>query len=474
MKKKLKILATGVLGSAGLIFGTRFVTNNLTNWIGKILMTDEYGENLLELYSAGKKVGIQNVAELNLRAETGKVIKRPLGSPRQTINFDGLMFTPAQLNRLPEGINQPVDTRTVIGKKCKRPLVLDTPILISAMAYGFALSEQAKYAMAKASSLAGTAANTGVGPLLQKERDLADRLVIQYHRGNWTKDPNELRQADMIEIQIGQGAILGMGLTVPPNQIDETLRQRLELHPGEPAIIKSRLPELEQPNGLRKLVIGLRELSDGVPIGCKVAMGNDLEAELDVMLDAGVDVIVLDGSQAGTMGSPPLFQDDFGLPTLIGLVRAIDHLEKSGLRNQIDLIVSGGLYTPGHFLKVLALGADAVYIGTATLLAVSHTQVLKPIPFEPPTQLIWQDAKYAHKFNWKKGAKTLANFINSCTDEMKEGVKALGKTKLSQVTKADLISLDKVTTAITGIPLAYPDKTDHRINRTRQRVRRTP
>ena len=474
MKNKFKLLAAGILGSTGLYFGTRYLMNNLTNWIGKILMTDEYGENLIELYTASKRIGIQNIAELNLRAESGQVIKRPLGSPRTAISLDGLKFNAAQVYQLPTELNQPIDCQTIIGKNSNQPLILKTPIILSGMAYGFAVTEQAKYAMAKASSLAGTATNTGIGPLLPKERQLADRLIIQYQRGAWNKEPEILKQADMIEIQFGQGAILGLGIMTSPSEIDDTLRKRLGLAPEEPTIVPSRFSETKYDNGLPKLVAYLKEISDGVPIGCKIAITNDIEKDLEILLNANVDVIALDGSQGGSIGSPPLLQDDFGLPTLIGLVRAIDYLEKTGRRNQVDLIVGGGLFSPSHFLKVLALGADAIYIGTASLLAMSHTQVLKPVPFEPPTQLVWQNAKYAHRFDWKKGAQSLANYIKSCTDEMKDGVRTLGKTSIHQVNKNDLICLDRITSEITGIPLAYQEKLSSNLTRRRQLARRTP
>lgn len=474
MNRKLKLLAAGILGTSGIIYGARFLTNNLTTWIGKIIMSDEYGENLMELYTASKKIGLQNIAEINLRAETGQVIKRPIGSPGPTISLDGLRFTPAQLHRLPEQIEQPIECRTIIGKNSSKPLILETPILVAGMGYGFAVTEQAKYAMAKGSSLAGTATNTGIGPYLSKERHLADRLIIQYQRGNWNKKPEILKQADMIEIQVGQGAILGVGISAAPREIDETFRKRLNLAPGEPAMVNSRFSELQQKDGLNKLVAYLRQVSEGVPIGVKLAVGNNLEQDLEIILQANVDVIAIDGSQAGTMGSPPLLQDDFGLPTIIGLVRAVDYLEKTGRRDDVDLMVGGGLYTPSHFMKALALGADAVYIGTATLLAISHTQVLKPIPFEPPTQLVWQNSKYAMKFNWKKGAQSLANFINSCTDEIRDGVRALGKTSIHQVNKTDLTALDQVTAEITGVPMAYQAKRPANITRRRQPVRRAP
>ena len=199
MTTKHKWLFAALAGTAGLYVGTRMLTHQAVKQIGKILTTDPYHENLTEMFSAAYRVGIQNIWEANLRAETGKVINRPLGSPRKVTTFDGLAFSPVFLTRLPTPHYTKIDTKTIIGKRCKKPMILSTPIIISGMAYGLALSKEAKLALAKASAMAGTATNTGEGFWLPEERDLAANLIIQYNRGSWSKDPDILRQADMIE-----------------------------------------------------------------------------------------------------------------------------------------------------------------------------------------------------------------------------------------------------------------------------------
>ena len=145
-------------------------------------------------------MGIQNVWETNLRAEQGKVINRPFGSPKKFIDFSGLSFSPVYLKSMPTPESKEVKMNTVIGKGCKKPLNLSTPIIVSGMAYGLGLSKQTKYALAKGTAMAGTATNTGEGPLLHFERKLAKNVIIQYNRGKWTKEPEVLAQADMIEI----------------------------------------------------------------------------------------------------------------------------------------------------------------------------------------------------------------------------------------------------------------------------------
>lgn len=470
MKKTTKVVAASIAGSTALFFGARAVISQLTKSIGKILMTDPYDQNLLELFSAAYRVGAQTIAETNLRAGTGDVINRPLGSPRQFLDFNGVAFSPAYLKTLPTPVNTKIATKTIIGKNCAKPLRLETPIIISGMAYGFGLSERAKWALAKGTSMAGTATNTGEGPWLQKERDLAKNLILQYNRGTWNKEPEIISQADMIEIQLGQGAIAGVGHKIANKDLTPKARNRLHLGANEPAIIESYHPELLQTNGLAKLVQRLRGISDGVPIGVKLSFNNTLETEIDIALRAGVDVLILEGTQAATKGSSPILQDEFGLPTIMGLSRAAHYLEKTGARSQVDLIIAGGLFTPGDFLKALALGADAVYIGSIALFALSHTQSLKAVPFEPPTQVVWDTGKYRDKFNWQQGAVSLAKFIKSCTLEMAEGVRALGKTDIHDVNRSDLVALDELTAQITGLTPAWID-INRMSPRTRDRIR---
>jgi len=455
MDKRYQWLLAGLAGAAGIVFGSRAVIHQITKQMGNIFLKDPYSENIAEFFSAAHRVGVQNIWETNLRAETGQVINRPLGTPRKFLNLNGLAFNPVFLHRLPTPHNVKVDTQTIIGKHCHKPLVLSTPIIISGMAYGLALSKEAKYALAKGSALAGTATNTGEGLWLQRERDLATNLIIQYNRGKWNKDPAILQQADMIEIQLGQGALAGIGHYTSGRDLSPQVRKQLGLGPSADALIEASHQEIRQPNDLRKLVDWLREITDGVPIGVKLAFTNTIEEEIDIAVDAGVDVLALEGTQSATKGAPPIVEDDFGLPTLIGLCRAVRHIEKKKLKDKISLIVAGGLYNPGDMLKVLALGADAVYLGSIMLFAMTHTQSLKALPFEPPTQVVWETGKYKNRFDWKAGAEAVAKFITSCTLEMEYGVRALGKTAISQVNRSDLVALDEITAKVTGLQPAW-------------------
>jgi methylamine---glutamate N-methyltransferase subunit C len=374
----------------------------------KKLMTNPYDKNMYELISSASRIGLQTIVETNLRSQEGKVVERPMGSPKQFPNMDELMFNIPQLYTMPTPLEQTIDTRVTIGKKAKKPFVIDMPIMITAMAYGEALSAKAKEALAKGSAMAGISSNSGEGPFLAEERKAARHLIYLYNRGDWGKTPEIMRQCDGIEIQLGQGAFGGVGHVLKAKKIDRELRKALNYPKGKDAVVHSRQPEVQRPEDLAKLVQKLRDIGRGIPIGVKIAAGKYLEADLEWICNAGADYIAIDGAEAATKGSSPILQDDFGVPLVFAVTRAADWLQKYNFRDSVTLIAGGKIRTPADMLKACALGADACYIGAIALFAMSHTQVLKPLPFEPPTEIIWYKARYANKFNVNEGAQGAA------------------------------------------------------------------
>nr|WP_315988661.1 FMN-binding glutamate synthase family protein [Desulforamulus aquiferis] len=268
-----------------------------------------------------------------------------------------------------------------------------------------------------------------------------------------------LKQSDAIEIQFGQGANAGAGKTLKAENMNEKLRSRLGLQRGQDAVIHNRLEGIESEQDLKALIGKLREVTNGVPIGVKIGAGKYLEDDLRIIVQAGADFVSVDGAEAGTHGSLPTLEDDFGVPTAIAAARAGNFWEHNNLKGRVSLLVGGGISTPGDCLKIMALGADAVYLGTAILYATTHTQVLKVVPFEPPTQLAWQEGKYSGKFDINKGAKSLARFLRSTVYEMEEAVKALGKSSVGEVSKEDIFSLDKDMAELSGIAFAFSGQT---------------
>lgn len=431
----------------------------LFKWlVGRIIrriMTDKYSENLWEMVTAMTRISPRVVVENSLRAYTGKVIERPFGTPRKFPGFDNLIFSPAQLAVRPENENVPVKTETVIGPKAKRPLVIDIPLMAAGMAYGIGLSEKVKVAIAKGTAAVGTCTNSGEGAFLPEERAAAKYFILQYASGFWAKDPEILKQADAIEIRLGQGAIAAASGFIPGENVQGRMAELLKVPEGQSLIIPAKHAELPRGKDLRRLVEKLRSLTGGVPIGIKMAPSAWLEADLEIAIRAGVDFISLDGGQAGTKAGAPILQDDFGLPTLFALVRAVRYLKQRGVKDRISLLSGGGYATPGECLKALALGADAIYLGTALLWAMTHEQVIKALPWEPPTQLTWYEGMMADQFDEEKAADNLANFFTSFVEEMKVATLALGKNAIHDVNTTDLVALDEWTSKITNIPLAH-------------------
>jgi len=386
------------------------------------------------------------------RAKNGKPLSEPLGSTLNFKDFQDLMFVP-NMFPLPDGT--PLDKKVTIGKKAKKPMELPVPFMIAAMAYGSSVSMRVKLALAKASTVVGTATNSGESGFLAEEREIAKLYVVQYNRAGWGNEPEQLKQADMIEIKMGQGASAGDGFSIGHELIGDDLRKHLKLEEGQDAVMPARFPDINNEEDLKNKVNELRELTDGVPIAVKIAAGN-IESDLDKLLYAGVDAIVLDGAQGETAGSPEITINNFGIPSLYALVRAVEHLERKGARNIVSLIMTGGFRDSADMLKAIALGADAFYIGYPVDIASVYTQLNRMPPGSSPADLYLYDGKHTDLFDIKEGADCAGNFLKALAEEMDIALRCLGKDSIHKLSKEDLVCLTQEMAQITGVKLAYP------------------
>ncbi|MDI3256814.1 MAG: FMN-binding glutamate synthase family protein [Kyrpidia sp.] len=437
----------------------------IENWVRSIvnetvdkaltrIVRDQYAENLFEMVPVTGKVGAVAMTETAMRAARGMAPSRPLGSPIHFSPWEKLLFSPVHLIRMPTPEDVGIETATVIGPAARHPLTLSMPILIAGMSFGGALSKRAKIALARAASAVGTATNTGEAGLLEEEREAADLLIGQYNRGGWLNDPEQYKRVDAIEIQLGQGAQASASQRTAAHNIGEEYRRVFRLAEGKPAVIHSRLPGVDRPGDFIRLVERLRK-ETGVPVGLKIAATHHLEREMEIALAAGVDFITVDGAEGGTHGGAPTLQDDVGLPTLFAVVRASEFLARTGGRGRVSLLAAGGLITPGQMLKALALGADAVYAGTAPLLAMVSDRMVEALPFEPPTSLVVYTGKLTDQLDVEKGARNVVRFLHACVHEMESVVQSLGKTAVADVTKSDLIALDPFVAWAAGVPWGW-------------------
>jgi len=445
----LAILLAGIL----LLIFMRPLIKWISSSFMKRLMSDRYPENIWEMVSALTRTPPRIVIENSLRAESGKIIERPFGSPRKFLNFDGLIFSAAQIATLPIPEDTPVEMKTIIGPRAKKPLILDIPLLSGGLGYGIGITKEVKMAIAKATAAVGTATNTGEGGFLPEDRATAKHFILQYNSAHWSKSPEILNQADAIEIHFGQGASAGSASIIPPEYMEGEARKILQVPDGETVIIPSRHPDVQKPEDLKALVQRLRTITRGVPIGIKICASAQLEADLEIAIQSQVDFISIDGGQAGTKGAAPVLEDDFGLPTIFALTRAVQYLKKRHVKNQISLLIGGGFSQPGDCLKALALGADAVFMGTSIIWAMTHKQVTKAVPFEPPTQLVYYPGSMTDQFDEDEAAANLINFFTSYIEEMNVAVRAIGKTSVHQVGVNDLVALDEWTSKVTKVRL---------------------
>lgn len=417
------------------------------------MMTEDYSDNPFLLVTAAEKLTPRAAIEAAIRAETGAELARPLGSPNVLSPWNKLLLNPRQLFQLPTESTQQISTKTVIGPHAKKPLVLDIPVMITGMSYGGSLSLPMKTALAKGAALAGTSTNTGESAVTKEERGAAKYLIGQYHRGGWLSGQEQLSQLDAIEIQLGQGAWGGAVETSVTDRKDEHLKHTWQLEDEQDATIYSRMPGKQTTQDYIKMINAMKSQYD-VPVGVKIAGTDFIEYELAVIAQTNADYIVIDGAEGGTSAAPPTLQDDVGLPTLYALVRTVNWLTANDLRDRFSVIIAGGMSTPGHFLKAMALGADAVYIGTIALMAAMQAQALKVLPQAPPSQLALYKGRMTDKLDIDKAARSLFNFLKSCTAEMKHAAQALSKQALSELGPADLVTVDKDLAEFIGIRYA--------------------
>lgn len=423
----------------------------------KDLFTKDYAENDYINITASQKLGVKNIVDCQLRAEKGKVLSIPYGSNIKFSPWNEILLNPRQLFEMPtEDVNM-IKTEVVIGKKAKRPLKLSMPIMITGMSYGGSLSLRMKIALAKGSAIVGTSTNTGESVLAHEVRGNAKYVIGQIHRAGLMKE-EDLKQLDAIEIRFEQGAWGGLTeSTMYAKDIRNRLRGEWEVDEGEDVRFKARVKGINSKEDLIKLVNKLKKDYE-VPIGIKIAGTDFIEQELDIITSTNCDYIVIDGCEGGTAKAPPTLEDHMGLPTMHSLIRTVNYLEKYNIRDKYDLIITGGLTNPGQFLKALALGADAVYIGSIALFAAIHNHAIKAMPYYPPTQLALYTGKVAHKLDIDLAAKSLSNFLISCNEEIKLVLQGMGKKDINDLSKLDLVSLNKDISNYANIRYALEER----------------
>lgn len=313
---------------------------------------------------------IRYMDEIHQMAVTGKSIISAMGTSRPMPNWDDILILGAQLNPPPLDEHAHVYTTTVIGKNAKRPMVIENPVYISHMSFG-AMSKETKVALAKGSALAKTAMCSGEGGILPEEMQSAYKYIFEYVPNLYSVTDENLKNADAIEIKIGQGTKPGMGGHLPGEKVTPEIAEIRNKPLGQDVISPSKFPNINTREDLKNLVSELRERSDGRPIGIKIAAGK-IEKDLEYCVFAEPDFITIDGRGGATGASPAIVRDSTSVPTVFALYRARKYLDS--VKSDISLVITGGLRVSSDFAKAIAMGADAVAVASAGLIAAACQQ----------------------------------------------------------------------------------------------------
>ncbi|MBR9866945.1 MAG: FMN-binding glutamate synthase family protein [Oceanospirillales bacterium] len=411
------------------------------------------------------------MTEIRRAAETGIYDIRGFGAKRKLPHFDDLLFLGASMSRYPlEGYREKCNTSVTLGTRfAKKPIVLDIPVTIAGMSFG-ALSANAKEALGRGASLMGTSTTTGDGGMTPEERGQSSKLVYQYLPSRYGMNPDDLRKADAIEVVLGQGAKPGGGGMLLGQKITDRVAKMRTLPMGVDQRSACRHPDWTGPDDLAIKIQELREITDWqVPIYIKVGATRTYY-DVKLAVKAGADVIVVDGMQGGTAATQDVFIEHVGIPTLAAIPQAVRALQEMGMHRKVQLIVSGGIRNGADVAKCMALGADAVAIGTAALVALGCNHPMYEEEFKKigsaagfyddyhegkdPAGISTQDPELMKRLDPVDGGRRLANYLNVLTLEAQTLARACGKNDLRNLEPEDLVALTVESAAMANVPLA--------------------
>lgn len=414
------------------------------------------------------------IHEIQRAADTGIYDIRGWGAKRKVPHFDDLLFLGSSMSRYPlEGYRERCDTDVVLGDRhAKYPLHLDTPVTIAGMSFG-ALSGGAKEALGRGASEVGTSTTTGDGGMTPEERGQSKTLVYQYLPSRYGMNPDDLRKADAIEIVLGQGAKPGGGGMLLGQKITERVAGMRTLPVGIDQRSACRHPDWTGPDDLAIKIIELREITGWEkPIYVKIGATRTYY-DVKLAVKAGADVIVVDGMQGGTAATQDVFIEHVGIPTLSAIPQAVQALQEMGVHRTpggVQLIVSGGIRSGADVAKAMALGADAVAIGTAALIALGDNDPRYQAEYEQlgsaagfyddfqdgkdPAGITTQDPELQKNFDPVEGGRRLANYLRVLTMEAQTIARACGKSHLRNLEPQDLVALTIESAAMARVPLA--------------------
>ena len=411
------------------------------------------------------------IAEIRRAANTGIYRIRGWGAKRVLPTLDDLVFLGASMSRYPlEGYREACGTDVVIGEgRAEHPVHLDIPVTIAGMSFG-SLSSQAKEALGRGASAAGTSTTTGDGGMTEEERGHSTKLVYQYLPSRYGMNPDDLRRADAIEVVVGQGAKPGGGGMLLGQKITERVAEMRTLPEGIDQRSACRHPDWTGPDDLAIKIVELREIVDWrVPVYVKLGAARPYY-DTALAVKAGADAVVVDGMQGGTAATQDVFIEHVGIPTLAAIPEAVRALRELGVHRDVKLIAAGGIRSGADVAKALALGADVVSIGTAALIAIGDNDPAYDDEYRAlgsaagfwedyqdgtdPAGITTQDPELSSRLDPVIGGRRLANYLQVLTLEAQTLARACGKSHVLNLEPEDLAALTVEAAAMAGVPLA--------------------
>jgi glutamate synthase domain-containing protein 2 len=405
------------------------------------------GEYLAEWKRSNDDVEI-HMDDIHHIAASGESITEPMRSKLAVISWDDLLIKGAQLSKIPLNKDEEVVTETVIGPNAAHPLVIDMPLYVTHMSFG-ALSREIKLALAGGSAAVRTAMCTGEGGILPESMQSSYKYIFEYVPNRYSVTDENLKKVDAVEIKIGQSAKPGMGGHLPANKVTKEIADVRGFPEGTDITSPARFEDIRNKDDLKKKVHWLREKSEGKPIGIKLAAGH-IEADLDTALYAQPDFITIDGKPGATGASPKFVKRAASIPAIFALYRARRHLDEKGA-DGVSLVITGGLRISSDFIKALALGADAIALGTAALMACGCQQYRICHTGKCPVGITTQDPELRKRLDVDESARRLANFLKVSNEELKDFARLTGNSSIHDLTSDDLCTVNSEISNHTSI-----------------------
>jgi glutamate synthase domain-containing protein 2/rubredoxin len=388
------------------------------------------------------------MADIHDIAKTGKSILEPMRTRLPTFSWDDILIKGAQLAKFPLNRDESVETRTVIGPGANHPLVIESPIYITHMSFG-ALSREAKIALARGSASVETAMCSGEGGILPESLESSYRYILEYVPNKYSATEDNLKRVHAIEIKIGQSAKPGMGGHLPAEKVTKEIARIRGVRENQDVISPSRFHDIRSKEDLRSTVHRLRQASNGKPIGIKFAAG-DIERDMDVALYAQPDFVTIDGRAGATGAAPKFVKSSTSVPSMFALYRVRKFLNERGAE-QVSLVITGGLRISADFAKALALGADAVAIGTSALMAIGCQQYRMCSTGKCPMGITTQDPFLRANFDMDTAARYLENFLRVSTEELRDFARLTGNNSVHKLALSDLCTTNSEISNHTAI-----------------------